>query len=346
MVLFGGRLGTYKYLDMHMAIGSALSMFENKLRPHFAEGAALHQRRSRRMTHDPDRPDAARCAASCSASCCPVDRDTDVLPLYVDPERGRARRRQVRDRRQPRRQGPQRRRDPAVDLDRRRASTPTRSRAAHRAPGRRRASGSPSAPTSTRSRPATGGAGPSSTTSRLDRHAHRRAAPRVIVYRRWPTAARSASTRPRTGRRATSDVHLRPVAQAVRRRRLVLVRRRRRRRRTPSSRRPSGPPRCPPTGPSTAPSTIGITTMNRPDFCAKLLAQIGDDDDAARPTSTRCSSMEQGTQKVVDTPSFAGGRGGARRQAAGHRAGQPRRLRRLRPRPVRDGPQGHRDVRR
>ncbi|GAA2135210.1 UDP-galactopyranose mutase [Nocardioides koreensis] len=42
MVLFGGRLGTYKYLDMHMAIGSALSMFENKLKPHFAEGAALH----------------------------------------------------------------------------------------------------------------------------------------------------------------------------------------------------------------------------------------------------------------------------------------------------------------
>ncbi|WP_028659670.1 UDP-galactopyranose mutase [Nocardioides insulae] len=41
MVLFGGRLGTYKYLDMHMAIASALSMFENKLRPHFAEGAPL-----------------------------------------------------------------------------------------------------------------------------------------------------------------------------------------------------------------------------------------------------------------------------------------------------------------
>jgi UDP-galactopyranose mutase len=41
MVLFGGRLGTYKYLDMHMAIGSALSMFENKLRPHFTDGAAL-----------------------------------------------------------------------------------------------------------------------------------------------------------------------------------------------------------------------------------------------------------------------------------------------------------------
>ena len=41
MVLFGGRLGTYKYLDMHMAIGSALSMYDNKLRPHFADGAEL-----------------------------------------------------------------------------------------------------------------------------------------------------------------------------------------------------------------------------------------------------------------------------------------------------------------
>ncbi|GAB3090801.1 UDP-galactopyranose mutase [Isoptericola nanjingensis] len=30
-VFFGGRLGTYQYLDMHMAIGSALSMVDNKL---------------------------------------------------------------------------------------------------------------------------------------------------------------------------------------------------------------------------------------------------------------------------------------------------------------------------
>ena len=37
-VLFGGRLGTYKYLDMHMAIGSALSVYDNKIRPHFAGG--------------------------------------------------------------------------------------------------------------------------------------------------------------------------------------------------------------------------------------------------------------------------------------------------------------------
>jgi hypothetical protein len=40
-VLFGGRLGTYKYLDMHMAIGSALTMFENKIRPHFEAGAKI-----------------------------------------------------------------------------------------------------------------------------------------------------------------------------------------------------------------------------------------------------------------------------------------------------------------
>ncbi len=40
-VLFGGRLGTYKYLDMHMAIASALTMFENRLRPHFSDGAPL-----------------------------------------------------------------------------------------------------------------------------------------------------------------------------------------------------------------------------------------------------------------------------------------------------------------
>lgn len=40
-VVFGGRLGTYKYLDMHMAIGSALSVFDNKIAPHFRDGAAL-----------------------------------------------------------------------------------------------------------------------------------------------------------------------------------------------------------------------------------------------------------------------------------------------------------------
>jgi UDP-galactopyranose mutase len=35
-VVFGGRLGTYKYLDMHMAIGSALSVYDNRVRPFFS----------------------------------------------------------------------------------------------------------------------------------------------------------------------------------------------------------------------------------------------------------------------------------------------------------------------
>jgi UDP-galactopyranose mutase len=40
-VLFGGRLGTYQYLDMHMAIASALSMFDNSLAPHLRDGVPL-----------------------------------------------------------------------------------------------------------------------------------------------------------------------------------------------------------------------------------------------------------------------------------------------------------------
>ena len=40
-VIFGGRLGTYKYLDMHMAIGSALTMFDNRIAPYFTEGKAF-----------------------------------------------------------------------------------------------------------------------------------------------------------------------------------------------------------------------------------------------------------------------------------------------------------------
>ena len=42
-VFFGGRLGTYKYLDMHMAIGSALSMYDNQIQPFFAAGAPLRR---------------------------------------------------------------------------------------------------------------------------------------------------------------------------------------------------------------------------------------------------------------------------------------------------------------
>ena len=35
-VIFGGRLGSYKYLDMHAAVGSALNLVDNRLAKHFA----------------------------------------------------------------------------------------------------------------------------------------------------------------------------------------------------------------------------------------------------------------------------------------------------------------------
>ena len=40
-VLFGGRLGTYQYLDMHMAIASALNMYDNTIAPYFTQGRPL-----------------------------------------------------------------------------------------------------------------------------------------------------------------------------------------------------------------------------------------------------------------------------------------------------------------
>ena len=49
-VLFGGRLGTYQYLDMHMAIASALNMYDNILAPHLRDGAAYRRGRRARMT--------------------------------------------------------------------------------------------------------------------------------------------------------------------------------------------------------------------------------------------------------------------------------------------------------
>jgi galactofuranosylgalactofuranosylrhamnosyl-N-acetylglucosaminyl-diphospho-decaprenol beta-1,5/1,6-galactofuranosyltransferase len=51
-------------------------------------------------------------------------------------------------------------------------------------------------------------------------------------------------------------------------------------------------------------TTIGITTMNRPDFCADLLIQIGEDEDL-RPYLDEVFVAEQGTQKVIDSPKFA-----------------------------------------
>jgi UDP-galactopyranose mutase len=36
-VIFGGRLGTYRYLDMHQAIGAALKVFSRVIGPHFGD---------------------------------------------------------------------------------------------------------------------------------------------------------------------------------------------------------------------------------------------------------------------------------------------------------------------
>jgi UDP-galactopyranose mutase len=49
-VLFGGRLGTYRYLDMHMAIGAALKMYDQRLRPFFIEGEPFGGRDSKRAS--------------------------------------------------------------------------------------------------------------------------------------------------------------------------------------------------------------------------------------------------------------------------------------------------------
>ncbi len=59
--------------------------------------------------------------------------------------------------------------------------------------------------------------------------------------------------------------------------------------------------------------TVGITTMNRPDFCADLLAQIGGDPDVSAVLD-EVVVAEQGTRKVADAPAFP-----AAREALGDR---------------------------
>jgi UDP-galactopyranose mutase len=44
-VLFGGRLGTYRYLDMHQAIGAALNLWTQELHPHFTTSTPLKSKR-------------------------------------------------------------------------------------------------------------------------------------------------------------------------------------------------------------------------------------------------------------------------------------------------------------
>ena len=343
MVLFGGRLGTYKYLDMHMAIGSALSMFENKLRPHFADGAALTSGGVDEC--DPSQTvDEPRRAPLLQRQILPDRPRHRRLRAVRRPRGRRARRRQVRDRRQPGGQGPQQRRDPAVDLDRRARSTPTRSSRAPRCASRR---GSKlSFGTYFNAFPARYWRRWS---DRHRGHAHGdarrpgRQRDRLQVDGQRPLAARRR--RAPSTRTAAATFTFDLTAEAVRRRRLVLVRRRRRRRGRRRRVAPSGPPRCP----RTAPQHGTVDIAHHHDEPPRLLRQAARPDrrgrGPARPTSTRSSSWSRAPRRSPTREFFAQGRGGARRPAADHRAGQPRRLRRLRPRPARVGPQGHRDVR-
>ena len=58
-VLFGGRLGTYQYLDMHMAIASALNMYDNTLAPHLRRRRAAGRQRHRKQQRMSDIPSGA-----------------------------------------------------------------------------------------------------------------------------------------------------------------------------------------------------------------------------------------------------------------------------------------------
>ena len=117
-----------------------------------------------------------------------------------------------------------------------------------------------------------------------------------------PLPARRRRDR-RRRRRPGGHLRVRPDADAVRRRRLVLVRRRGRRRGRPRrvgrvDRRGARRPRS-----STAPSTSSSPRSNKPDFCAKLLTQIGEDE-LLRPYLDTVFVSEQGTQKVADHELF------------------------------------------
>ena len=49
---FGGRLGTYKYLDMHQAVAAALKAFETVFQPMFESGRGLASANERSTSGD------------------------------------------------------------------------------------------------------------------------------------------------------------------------------------------------------------------------------------------------------------------------------------------------------
>ena len=158
---------------------------------------------------------------------------------------------------------------------------------------------------------------------------------------RWHAGTRSAWT-PRPVEGDGGHLHLLAAAQAVRRRRVVLVRRRRRRpRRHGRGRRVD---RAGPGRPRRARHRRRLHHHDAPRH----------ERPAAGPARRRRGAPALPRHGLRDGPGqgqghrqrlLPGRRGGPGRQAAGDRAGQPRRLGRLRPRPARERPQGHRDLR-
>ena len=285
MVLFGGRLGTYKYLDMHMAIGSALSMYDNKLKPHFADGAELTSGRRGRMTSTAQQDTQAAATAD--------------PPARPGPRRPRALRRPRGGASTPtatRSAEPRRRRTSTTPPIRQSTSTGRHPSRPDPVPARRcasRARSCRSAPTSTRSRRRYW----RRWTHRRRGHASRSgsAAParRVIVYKSMANG-RSPARRLRAPwrRRAATfsfDLSLTPFVDGgwywydvVAGDEDAVVESAEWTAEVPAYRAQHGT------------ADIAITTMNRPDFCAKLLAQLGDDE-ALRPYLDEVFLMEQGT---------------------------------------------------
>ncbi|WP_278259058.1 hypothetical protein [Nocardioides convexus] len=83
MVLFGGRLGTYKYLDMHMAIASALSMYDNKAQAALRRRCGAQERWGGRMTVSTGSTNAT-VRRLLQRQILPIDRDPEVFALYAD----------------------------------------------------------------------------------------------------------------------------------------------------------------------------------------------------------------------------------------------------------------------
>ncbi len=100
-VLFGGRLGTYQYLDMHMAIASALNMYDNVLAPHLRDGAPLHGKQAAGMSDIPSGPHRRRRIRAVSLLARIIlprpGEPLDVRKLYIEESDTNARRAHAAD---------------------------------------------------------------------------------------------------------------------------------------------------------------------------------------------------------------------------------------------------------